>query len=212
MGEAMLAVVIVSADPALRRRLEDLLRADRAVTIVGVAAEAAAARALMQQTQVDAILADAAAVPAMAEWTIAQLRKPVIALLDAAADAQSSLEAIGTGVRAVLPRSAGGEEILAALRAVSSGLVVLPHELVPMLLDGASHGLAKGNGAARLTARELEVLGALADGASNKAIARRLGISFHTAKFHVAAILAKLDADSRTEAVTKAAQLGLVML
>jgi len=67
-------------------------------------------------------------------------------------------------------------------------------------------------GRARLTRRELEVLAAMADGASNKAIARRLGISFHTAKFHVAAILAKLDADSRTEAVAKAAQLGLVML
>src|SRR6185295_9962331 len=51
-----------------------------------------------------------------------------------------------------------------------------------------------------------------AHGVSNKAIARRLGISFHTAKFHVAAILAKLNADSRTEAVARAAQLGLVML
>jgi DNA-binding NarL/FixJ family response regulator len=65
---------------------------------------------------------------------------------------------------------------------------------------------------APLTPRELEVLAAMADGASNKAIARRLGISFHTAKFHVAAILAKLDADSRTEAVARAAHLGLVML
>ena len=63
-----------------------------------------------------------------------------------------------------------------------------------------------------LTARERDVLAALAAGASNKVIARRLGISFHTAKFHVAAILAKLDADSRTEAVAKAAHLGLVML
>jgi DNA-binding NarL/FixJ family response regulator len=52
----------------------------------------------------------------------------------------------------------------------------------------------------------------MADGASNKAIARRLGISFSTAKFHVASILTKLDADSRTEAVMKAAQAGLVML
>ena len=114
----------------------------------------------------------------------------------------------------MLPRSAGHQEILAALRAVTTGLLVLPHELLPMLLDGASHDqdLATANGDARLTARELDVLAAMADGASNKAIARRLGISFHTAKFHVAAILAKLDADSRTEAVTKAAQLGLVML
>jgi len=63
-----------------------------------------------------------------------------------------------------------------------------------------------------LTPREIEVLAALADGATNKVIARRLGISFHTVKFHIASILDKLDADSRTEAVTKAARLGLVML
>jgi DNA-binding NarL/FixJ family response regulator len=65
---------------------------------------------------------------------------------------------------------------------------------------------------AELTPREREVLALLADGASNKVIARRLGISFHTAKFHVATILAKLDADSRTEAVAIAARRGLVML
>ena len=63
-----------------------------------------------------------------------------------------------------------------------------------------------------LTRREVEVLHALADGASNKEIARALGISFHTAKFHVAAILEKLDATTRTEAVTRAARLGLVMI
>jgi len=92
----------------------------------------------------------------------------------------------------------------------------LPSELLPMLLSGASlvGELLDDNDAdrARLTPRELEVLAAMADGVSNKAIARRLGISFHTAKFHVAAILAKLNADSRTEAVARAAQLGLVML
>jgi DNA-binding NarL/FixJ family response regulator len=78
----------------------------------------------------------------------------------------------------------------------------VPQDSPPLGADAGAH----------LTPRELEVLAAMADGASNKAIARRLGISFHTAKFHVAAILAKLDADSRTEAVTRAAQLGLVML
>ena len=63
-----------------------------------------------------------------------------------------------------------------------------------------------------LTPRELEILGAMADGASNKVIARRLGISFHTVKFHVASILEKLDAETRTEAVAAGARLGLVML
>src|SRR5229473_2256956 len=102
------------------------------------------------------------------------------------ADEEDSLDALYAGARAILPRTAKPDEIFTAIKAVTKGLTVLP--------------------------RELQVLAAMADGVSNKAIARRLGISFHTAKFHVAAILAKLNADSRTEAVARAAQLGLVML
>jgi len=63
-----------------------------------------------------------------------------------------------------------------------------------------------------LTPRELEVLALLAEGASNKAIARRLGISAHTAKFHVASLIEKLDAVSRTDAVAHAARLGVIIL
>ena len=63
-----------------------------------------------------------------------------------------------------------------------------------------------------LTQRELEVLALLAEGASNKAIARRLGISIHTAKFHVGSLLDKLDAIGRTDAVTHAARLGVINL
>ena len=63
-----------------------------------------------------------------------------------------------------------------------------------------------------LTARELEVLALLAEGASNKLIAQRLGISAHTAKFHVASLLDKLDAVSRTDAVAHAARIGVLHL
>jgi DNA-binding NarL/FixJ family response regulator len=80
------------------------------------------------------------------------------------------------------------------------------------LLAADPSAAASGEAEAGLTPREIEVLAAMADGASNKMIARRLGISFHTVKFHVASILAKLDADSRTEAVAQGARLGLVML
>ncbi len=65
---------------------------------------------------------------------------------------------------------------------------------------------------AQLTARELEVLRLMADGLGNKGIATALGISSHTAKYHVASVLAKLDAQSRTEAVTKGLREGLLPL
>ncbi len=65
---------------------------------------------------------------------------------------------------------------------------------------------------AGLTPREIEVLALLAEGASNKAIARRLGISVHTAKFHVGSLLDKLDATGRTDAVAHAARLGVIQL
>ncbi len=65
---------------------------------------------------------------------------------------------------------------------------------------------------AALTPRELEVLALLAEGASNKTIARRLGISVHTAKFHVGSLLDKLDAVGRTDAVAQAARLGVIHL
>jgi DNA-binding NarL/FixJ family response regulator len=63
-----------------------------------------------------------------------------------------------------------------------------------------------------LTAREIEVLRLLAEGAANKEIAYRLGISDHTAKFHISSILAKVGAASRTEAVTLGIRMGLIVL
>src|SRR5262245_30193263 len=71
---------------------------------------------------------------------------------------------------------------------------------------------APADAAAGLTSRELEVLTLLAEGASNKTIARQLGISVHTAKFHVRSLVEKLDASGRTDAVTHAARLGVLDL
>jgi DNA-binding NarL/FixJ family response regulator len=141
-------------------------------------------------------------------WT-RRYRATFVAILDDAPD--GGVAALRAGARALMSPAAGDAEIAITLAAAARGLCVLP----PATLQSAvadEPARATGADEGPLTARELEVLGAMADGASNKAIARRLGISFHTAKFHVAGILAKLDADSRTEAVTRAAQLGLVML
>jgi len=71
---------------------------------------------------------------------------------------------------------------------------------------------ASDNNEATLTPRELEVLALMAEGASNKAIARRLGISVHTAKFHVGSLLDKLDATGRTDAVAQAVRQGVIHL
>ena len=73
-------------------------------------------------------------------------------------------------------------------------------------------GSVSADGDVPLTPRELEVLTLLAEGLSNKAIARRLGISVHTAKFHVGALIEKLDAVGRTDAVTQAARRGVIHL
>jgi len=77
--------------------------------------------------------------------------------------------------------------------------------------EGEGESVAKLQPAV-LTPREIEVLRLLADGASNKIIAHKLGISDHTAKFHVTSILSKLNAGSRTEAVTLGVRMGLVYL
>ena len=207
----MVGIAIFSTDPVLRRNLEQLPRDDPAVVIVGMVDQASSLRELDNRDGVDVLVADVPTQELLAEY---RAGRALVVLLDGT-DSENTVRALSAGAHAVLDRSASRNEIIAAIKAVSVGLVVVAPQLLARLFNEAPFAdeLFKASaGRARLTRRELEVLVAMADGASNKAIARRLGISFHTAKFHVAAILAKLDADSRTEAVAKAAQVGLVML
>jgi two-component system nitrate/nitrite response regulator NarL len=128
---------------------------------------------------------------------------PVIAL--APDDAQAAT-ALAAGIRGYLSRDIDARRLTAALSAAASGLVVLDPEIVSHPLPArASPQMIED-----LTPREIEVLQLLAEGMANKAIATRLGISEHTAKFHVNAILGKLGARSRTEAVITAARHGLI--
>jgi DNA-binding NarL/FixJ family response regulator len=212
----MVAIVIFSVDQTLRRRLEQLPRKDPAITLVGIADSPAALLALAERHDLDVVLSgEVPAAELLADWQ-ARHRRPAWIVFLAKADEQKSLEALGAGASAVLSRSADLTEIVAVIRALASGFIVLQRPLLVALLDQSAAAAEPSNrdadGTPRLTAREIEVLAALADGASNKEIARRLDISFHTVKFHVAAILDKLEAESRTEAVVKASQLGIVML
>jgi DNA-binding NarL/FixJ family response regulator len=212
----MVAIAIFSVDQTLRRRLEQLPRKDPAITLVGIADSPAALLALAERHDLDVVLSgEVPAAELLADWQ-ARHRRPAWIVFLAKADERKSLEALGAGASAVLSRSADPTEIVAVIRALASGFIVLQRPLFVALLDQSAAAAEPSNrdadGTPRLTAREIEVLAALADGASNKEIARRLDISFHTVKFHVAGILDKLEAESRTEAVVKASQLGIVML
>src|SRR3984893_2821770 len=102
----------------------------------------------------------------------------------------------------VLSRDAGLSQIDAAIRAVSAGLIVR----APDATDPGFGAMRETDRSTLLTPRELDVLAALAEGMTNKAIARRLHISLHTVKFHVESLFRKLGARTRTEAVVKASE------
>ena len=89
--------------------------------------------------------------------------------------------------------------------------IVAPGETADVTVV-SPHEVAAANGEITLTPREVEVLALLAEGASNKVIARQLGISVHTAKFHVGSLIDKLDAVGRTDVVAHAARLGVIRL
>jgi DNA-binding NarL/FixJ family response regulator len=117
-------------------------------------------------------------------------------------------DALRSGIRAVLSRHSTAAQIVAAIEAAAAGFVVLqPADLDGLLVNPQPASLLEP-----LTPREVEVLGMLAEGQSNKSIAHRLGISEHTVKFHVTSIMGKLNAGSRTEAVTMGIRQGLIML
>jgi DNA-binding NarL/FixJ family response regulator len=113
-----------------------------------------------------------------------------------------------TGAQGALSQDVTPAQIVAAVRAAAAGLIVMPAEEGNALLPHSQvEELAEA-----LTPREMDVLEMLAEGLSNKLIAHRLSISDHTAKFHVNSILAKLNAGTRTEAVTRGIRLGLIKI
>lgn len=142
---------------------------------------------------------------------------PSIVLLTDEYQTALSDEALRAGVRAALPRSSTGEEIIAAVEAAAAGLIVLRPEAAQALLNvsrarGSAEPAASASKVDALTEREIEILGMLAEGLGNKTIAYKLGISEHTVKFHVSSVLSKLGASSRTEAVTMGIRQGLILI
>jgi two-component system, NarL family, nitrate/nitrite response regulator NarL len=144
-----------------------------------------------------AVASPAAADIVLADGDTAEAEGPPVLALGAAEAGQAGL----------LPGDASVPQIEAALLAVAVGLSVRPAEAPPAGFRALAEPASP-----LLTPREVEILTLIGDGLSNKAVARRLGISGHTVKFHVESLFRKLDAGSRAEAVRKGLRRGLIEL
>ena len=212
----MIRVFIVAASALARSSLEELL-SHRDVRVVGSAENVSSLAEQLIDAEADVVLIDAtgeepaALVQALSSAEIA-FEVPVIVLTDDNS-ANLSARAMRAGVRAVLPPDISREQIFGALQAAAAGLVVFhPQGLGEMLPAATPAADSLADLAEPLTRREREVLQMLASGLANKEIAARLNISDHTVKFHVASLLGKLGASSRTEAVALGIRRGLVLL
>jgi len=132
---------------------------------------------------------------------------PAVVCLSEDPDAAARLAASGPPAWALLGPGAGRAQLAAAVRAVHRGLVVLAPPLAPGWFPSRPAGAGP-----RLTPRERQVLGLLAQGLGNKQIAWELSVSEHTVKYHVSALYAKLGAGSRTEALRLGIERGLLSL
>jgi two-component system, NarL family, response regulator YdfI len=212
----MTRVFIVAASPLTRAGLQDLLAA-RGVNVVGGSANLESLSEQFTEARPTAVLLDVSGEKASEllnslYFSELVLETAVVVLSDHPPLGWAA-EALRAGVRAILPSDVSPGHLISALQAAVAGLVVLhPSEVESALVPAApvSHPVAELPES--LTRREREVLQMLASGLGNKEIAARLSISDHTVKFHVASILGKLGASSRTEAVSLGIRHGLVLL
>lgn len=207
----MTRVLVVARGAAARARLETLLAGARGLRLVPAQPGVPVGRQINELSP-DVLLLDldVAGLETVLGEGWRATRVGAVLLVDSPRRVAAEAALARGPVRAVLPREATAGEIVAAAEAVAAGLVVFhPEALRPRATRSLG---AEGAPVEPLTGRELEVLAMLAEGLGNKTIAAKLGISTHTAKFHVAAILAKLGAGSRTEAVTIGMRRGLVAI
>ena len=205
-----LRLLIVADDSLARAGLGALLADQPGLTVVGQLDSAGVADRLADALHPEIILWDLGWDPAAALDRLSELSDtlpPVLALLS---DADQAATAWAAGPHGLLPRDVAAPRLAAALVAVALGLVVGQPDFSAPLAPPAEPAPATVSGG--LTPRERQVLQLLAEGLPNKAIANQLSISEHTVKFHVNAIMGKLGAQSRTEAVTRATRSGLILL
>lgn len=193
----MIRVAVAARSAVARAGLEALLSGDPQLEIV----ERLPGLAGIVAVEADVVLASGTEMAGTG---------PPLVLLVEEADPEFTAGALRAGARAVLSPETPAEEVRAAVYAAAAGLVALRPADLEMLLPAPV--LEEDRGGQPLSPRELEILRMLAEGMANKTIAWKLGISEHTVKFHVASILNRLNATSRTEAVTLGIRRGLILI
>ena len=205
-------VLIVSASPLARTGMETLLEGAPAVAPVA-SCGIAEAGSLAAQLLADVVLLDVGdgdGLEAIAQLSELDPGIPVVAL---GGRPEATAQALALGAGALLPSDVDRRTLAAALAACAQRLAVIPRDEVASLLRVEEPLPARAAGQQEaLTPRELEVLQAMARGLTNRQIALRLKISEHTVKFHAGAVLGKLDARSRAEAVARAVHLGWILV
>jgi NarL family two-component system response regulator YdfI len=220
-SRAALASLLVSAQASRRNVRSRESNAPSAIELAGKGPDLDSLEGRELDGGIDVLLLDASgpqSASLLADIRDADLASDLpIVLLSDHPSPQWSAQALRDGIRAILPADVAADQLVPALQAAAAGLVVLHPTDVSAAIPAATTTTSSTTQlppelAEPLTRREREVLQMLAAGLGNKEIAARLKISDHTAKFHVAAILAKLGASTRTEAVTQALRRGLVLL
>jgi NarL family two-component system response regulator YdfI len=212
----VIRVFIVAPSSVSRAGLRSML-ADAGFEAIGSTQDLASLDEALLESEPDILLIDGmydAGKAEHEELAVADVtdQAAVVLLVDQSDQAQVA-QAFRNGVRGVLQREISTQQLQAALRAVAAGLIVVhPAEVSTFLPTPTSSATEITPLPEPLTKREREVIQMLATGLGNKEIAARLAISDHTAKFHVASILGKLGASTRTEAVAIGIRRGLILI
>jgi NarL family two-component system response regulator YdfI len=214
----MTAVLVAATQDVTRAGLEALVASGPDLRVVGRSRGGPSLASDIAATHPDVVLLELGWQRDDLDWNALPhddlTHTPALVVLSDDPQGNWVADALRAGVHAVLPRDATRDEIIHTIQTVAAGLVVLPAATIARFLAAqpAPARAPTSLTGQTLTAREIEVLRMMAEGLGNKMIARQLGISDHTVKFHVGSILTKLNAASRTEAVTIGARQGLIAL
>lgn len=208
----MIRVMIVAAYASVRAGLRALLAEAADIEVLAEVSGSMEMERLLPEAKPDVVLADNLPDDQARMLMLLAKSETALVLLGEERDGYHALASTLLPGWAYLLKEAEAVEIVGAIHAAMAGLVALDRSLTPWDAAPESDHMQATGPNDTLTAREREVLALMARGLPNKQIAARLTISLHTVKFHVASVMAKLGAASRTEAVTLGARRGAVSL